>query len=302
MAVGTFLAQGASMMLNTPRTEVGYVAAAVLGAVPGIADTWRSMLGGTGLQVSLQGVFCHGSPMVSFVSNGTPVQCELADLLVVVDRLSPRSGTRRAALIQAKMARAAGRVRLTGKSSVRQLRMYQGWPSFVFVDAVNYGSGTYLLGMHPGGTPGWFGVIDRHFKNGPYSPPPVWTQHPPSPTPIITTGGRTLGEFVTDAVFDLGAGCLVNVSATSDWDRLVNLLLRVTYAGLFRHSATLGPRSAGRGVTALAFRAASVTQEITPTWLMGGGTPPIDGAGDQVFEPAGSGISVLHVTVGRDDG
>ena len=30
------------MMLKTPRTEVGYVAAVILGAVPGIADAWRA--------------------------------------------------------------------------------------------------------------------------------------------------------------------------------------------------------------------------------------------------------------------
>lgn len=301
-AVGTCLGRGAPMMLRTPRTEVGYVAAAVLGAVPAIADAWRPMLAGTGLRVALQGVFCHGSPMVDFVSNGSAIRCELADLLVVVDRLSPTTGSRKASLIQAKMARAAGRVQLAGRSSVKQLGLYQGWPSFVFADTGSYGTGAYLMGACPGGLPGWFGVIDRHLKNGPHSPPPLWTQHPPSPTPVITTGGCTLGTFITDAIFSPGTGRPVGVPAVSDWDRLVEMLLRLTYAGLFRHSATLGPHPAARGVTALAFRAAGITQRIVQTWMTGGGIPPIDGAEDRAFEPAESGISVLHVTVEPDEG
>ena len=206
-----------------------------------------------------------------------------------------------ASLVQAKMARAAGRVQLTGRSSVKQLGLYQAWPPFTFTDTGTYGTGSFRLVPSAGGIPGWFSIIDRHLKNGTASPPPVWTQHPPTPTPVITTGGRTLGAFVTDAVFGC-AGHPVGVHAISDWDRLVELLLRETYAGLFKHTATFGTASVRRGVTALAFRAAGVSQPIASAWTMGSGAPPIDGMGEREFEPATSGISVLHLEVGRDEG
>ena len=301
--VATALRLGAPIMLRTPRTEPGYVAAVVLGAIPAIAACWRALLGGSGLNVSLRAVFCHGSPMVDFTSNGSAIRCELADLLVVVDTLSAsRHRARKACLVQAKMARAAGRVQLAGQSSVKQLGLYHRWPSFSFTDKDSYGTGSFLLNPNAAETPSWFGVIDRHLKNGAGSPPPVWTQHPPSPTPAVTTGGRTLGAFVTDAVFGPGAGRPVAIPAVSDWDRLVELLLQVTYAGLFRDTATLGPSPAGRGVTALAFRAAGVMQRITPKWTMGSGAPPVDGAADRESEPAPSGVSVLHVEVGPELG
>ena len=240
--------------------------------------------------------------MVDFALNGSSIRCELADLMIVVDRLSPPPGTRTASLIQAKMARAAERVQLAGRSSLKQLDLYQNWPSFAFADVRSYGTGSYLLGGRTTGVPGWFGVVDRHLKNGPYMPPPAWTQHLPSPTPAVTTGGRTLGAFITDAVFGASAGRQVAVPAATDWDRLVELLLRVTYAEVFTHAATLGPRPAPRGMTALAFKASGVALRLAPTSAPVDGIPPVDGIGDRRFDPHGLGISVLHVTVDADEG
>ena len=260
------------------------------------------MLAGSGFRVKLRGVFCHGSPMVDFSTGVVPTRCELADMLVVVDRLSgSRSFIRTASLVQAKMARAAGRVKLTGRSSVKQLGLYQAWPSFTFTNAAIYGTHSYQLVPSGGGIPGWFGVIDRHLKNGTGMPPPLWTQHPPTPTPVITTGGPTLGAFVTDAVFG-HAGHLVGVPAISDWDRLVELLLRETYAGFFRDKATLGTAAVARGVTAFAFRSADVSEPLASTWPIGSDEPPIDDAGKRELGPARAGISVLHLEVGHDEG
>ncbi len=291
------------MMVNAPRTEVGYVAAAVLGAVPGIARAWRPILAGSGLNVCMSSVFCHGSPMVNFQTAGCSTRCELADLLVVVDRLDRRSTARTASLIQAKMASKAERVKLKGESSLKQLRLYQSWPSFAFNDIGSYGSRTYSLSNQPTGIRGWFGVVDRHFKNGLCTPPPKWTQHPPLPTPTVTTGGRTLGEFITDAVFRVGAGSPVSMPAVTDWDYLVDLLLKVTYTGKFTHRGTLGPQQAQRGVTELAFKSSSGnTKWSLPQEYSGESTPPLDGLPDMVFDPPGLGISVLKIVCETDEG
>jgi hypothetical protein len=296
--VADSLKYGAKMMIRQPRSEVGYVAAVVLGAVPDIANAWWTILAPEGLQVRMEGVFCHGSPMVDFLATGLSTRCELADLLVVVDRLDTRPETRTASLIQAKMARAAGRVQLAGKSSVKQLGLYQNWPSFTFTDTRRYGSETYSLSNKPVEVAGWFGVIDRHLKNGLSMPPPVWTQHPPFPTPTVTTNGRELGEFIAHAIFGQNAGRSVAKPPVSDWDRVVELLLNVTYTGVFRHQNTLGHQAAQRGVTQLLVKGAGKNEIWSvPLGDTFQGAPPIEGLVDAAFDPPAVGISTLHVFV-----
>ena len=104
---------------------------------------------------------------VSFKGQSGRTKCELADLLVVTDVRRNGVLVRRAALIQAKMARAKDRVTLTGPSSVKQLDLYQNWYRFDFVDRsyamtrVNFrfGRDTYQSGT--------FGVIDPRFRGQP---------------------------------------------------------------------------------------------------------------------------------------
>lgn len=101
------LSSGAPGMVATPTTEVGFIAAVVLGGVPAVAAAWGAILNSIGLRLSMVGVFCHQSPMVRFRSGGTNHRCELADLLVVVDDITGGSIVdRRAVLVQAKMGRA----------------------------------------------------------------------------------------------------------------------------------------------------------------------------------------------------
>jgi hypothetical protein len=183
-------------MLSPPRGEVGFVAAVTLGGIKEIAKAWKPLCSGLGLRLNLSGVFCHAAPIVRFTDAKRRSQpCELADLLIVVDIGSSGSLIRRATLIQAKMARAAERVSLSGPSSRVQLDLYQNWYPFDFEEAV-YGI-SHVDFTKGGGAleSGTIGVIDRHLKNQ-----PVWTQHAASPAPKIVLNQRHLGEFIAEMV------------------------------------------------------------------------------------------------------
>lgn len=135
-AIDNALLLGSHAMLSPPRTEVGFVAAVTLGAIRDIAAAWTPLCAGSGFLLKLTGVFFHAAPMVTFTdANGRSRRCELTDLLIVVDITIAGSLVRRAALIQAKMASAAGRVALLGNSSPVQLDLYQNWYLFDFEEA-----------------------------------------------------------------------------------------------------------------------------------------------------------------------
>jgi hypothetical protein len=156
-ALAKVLLRGATIMRHAPRTEVGFVAAVTIDGIRAIAGAWEPTLAALGLSTNIQGVFCHGAPQVTT----TKFQCELADLLIVVDRRDSGYLVRRATLIQAKMAWRKQSVRLTGASSPKQLELYQNWPPFQFVDA-DYGPIPFRLAGSQYGQGGSFGVIDRH--------------------------------------------------------------------------------------------------------------------------------------------
>jgi hypothetical protein len=203
-AIDNALLLGSHAMLSSPRTEVGFVAAVTLGAIKDIAAAWAQLCAGSGFSIKLSGVFCHASPMVTFSdANGRSRRCELADLLIVVDITTAGSLVRRAALIQAKMASAAGRVALSGKSSPVQLDLYQNWYLFDFVEAAYGMSRINFIAGGAAADSGTFGVIDRHLKN---SGPPVWTQHAASPTPVVISNQARLGEFIAEMVDGTGPG------------------------------------------------------------------------------------------------
>lgn len=135
-AIHNSLLNGSNEMLLPPRTEVGFVAAVTLGAIRDIASAWTTLLVNSGFSLDLSGVFCHGGPMVTFKgANAQSHRCELADLLIVVDVVTGNTSIRRASLIQAKMANAAERVKLSRRSSVVQLDLYQNWHLFDFEEA-----------------------------------------------------------------------------------------------------------------------------------------------------------------------
>jgi hypothetical protein len=136
-AIAKALLYGSNQMHFPPRSEIGFVAAVTLTGIWDIAKAWTSLCENHGLKLELSGVFCHAAPKVLFSGTKTrPSRCELADLLVVVDITTAGNLVRRATLIQAKMARAAGRVSLSGASSAVQLDLYQNWYLFDFEEAI----------------------------------------------------------------------------------------------------------------------------------------------------------------------
>jgi hypothetical protein len=289
---------GSDAMLSPPRSEVGFVAAVTLGGIPDIAKAWKPLCAGCGLTLQLTGVFCHAAPMVKFIDgHGKRRHCELADLLLVVDVTSAGAVVRRAALVQAKMARAAERVSLSGKSSRAQLDLYQNWYRFDFDDAAYGMTRVNFMNGGVGTSSGTFGVIDRHLKS-----PPVWTQHAARPKPSVILYQPELGEFIAEMVDGtrVGFGRLATPSPHNDWSKAVKRLLKVTYARAFHHKATLNSAGARRGVRTVAclnFQSmAGLTGEM---WGGSNGRPPHDGVVIREDDCEHLGISLMHIQIAR---
>lgn len=286
-------------MLARPRTEVGFVAALTLGGVKGVAAVWEPLLKPLGYSLSLQGVFCHASPVVEFCDRGgKKLGCELADLLIVID-YKGRCGcvTRKASLIQAKMASKAKRVSLAGSSSRKQLYLFQNWPRFKFRET-EYGADSYSLTSVKGGAPGSFGVIDRHFKSS-VKRPPIWTQHDVKPTPYRVTSEPSFAGFLTRMIGGHGKsyGRLAVPGGADDWSQVVDLLLGVTYSKVFHHAPTLGSSSSPRGVTAVAFWVNSDNDQKSYRRMPGSSwRPPFDGF-EVVDDRGPQGISLIRIEV-----
>jgi hypothetical protein len=296
--VSDVLFRGSREMQAPPRTEVGFVAALALGGIRNISAAWRPLLARAGWQLTVTGVFCHAAPLVRFKSpKGPTLNCELADMLVVMDQEQPRNHIRIANLIQAKMAAKAMRVQFTGASSQRQLDLYQQWPPFSFIDRV-YGPGFYNLRHRAAGDAGSFGVIDRHFRNE-TATPPRWTQHRASPTPHKIIHEPMLGTYLANmAASKRGYGRRARPNGSDDWSKVVDLLLRVTYQKTFKHVQTLGRATSDRGNTAQAYflvtpRVHSSQQHVDRGWW-----PPFEGF-DVVEDDSPGGISVLHMTLAK---
>jgi hypothetical protein len=79
-------------------------------------------------RVSLNGVFCHGKPIVDFThpdAPKTPAGCELGDLLIVVNHVfGDGSQAGRSLLLQAKLPQ--------GDVPTRQELLYRDWPPFSY--------------------------------------------------------------------------------------------------------------------------------------------------------------------------
>jgi hypothetical protein len=295
-AIDDVLVVGSETMVLPPRTEVGFVAAVTLGGVTDIARAWKPLCKSHGVGLDLTGVFCHGAPVVSFNDRkGRSAGCELADLLIVVDVTNAGVLTRRAALIQAKMARAAKRVSLSGSSSRVQLDLYQYWHKFDFKDAA-YGLNQVDFTIGPKELDsGTIGVIDRHLKTQ-----PVWTQHAVRPTPEIISDEPYLGTFIAEMVDGTrpGFGRLATPALQTDWSKTVERLLQVTYQRAFLHAPPLGGASQPRGVRATA--CVNFAMRANLMKMMSGGSgkgPPFDFETKEDDDRPG-GISVVHIGIG----
>jgi hypothetical protein len=235
--------------------------------------------------------------MVLFDGKSKKTKCELADLLVVTDIVKGGKLTRRAALIQAKIARAKDRVSLTGKSSRNQLDLYQHWYRFDFVErAYNMTQINFRVGAEPGNS-GTFGVIDPRFYGE-----PRWTQLAASPTPRdFSRQTPQLGRFIAEMTDGTqpGFGRLATPSLKTDWSITVELLLAETYARAFANKAH-GPPRPPRGTKAIVCFGSTATEIPKSARLLSAGGPPygllISGRSDR----DGRGISAVHLEVSTD--
>jgi hypothetical protein len=285
---------------HPPTGEVGFVAAFVLGAVPGIAQAWRAILRPHGLSVRMTGVFCHQTPRASFTdASGNVRSCELSDLLVVVeDFTTGSSGRRWATLIQAKMANTGGGTTLSAPGDMIQLDLMTRWPNFTLPSAYAPGARNFSTCRYPGTTIecGRYGLIE---------PSPNVDWHQQAPATSMPPGGDTLGGFLAHMVETGQRGYGREATGTGDdWSRTVDELMRVTSAQAFTHAASFsGQRQ--RGVSAIA----SASDPNPPFWpypeywyglvgdlsLPSGGRPDWPEVGEG--EPEGEGISQVRIGI-----
>ena len=295
-AINSALRSGATAVgQKMPTGEVGFVAAFVLGAVPMIASAWKPILKPAGYSLSLMGVFTHQTPRASFVDSvGVPCQCELADLLVVVDDLtSGAQGQRWATLIQAKMAKPSGGQSLTTQRDLTQLDLLLNWPNFSLPSGFAPGLRDFGTCTHPGITRdcGRYGLIDQQ-------PNPAW--HQQAPAPVMPAAGDQLGTFLAKMMEQGQTGYGREATGlVDDWSRTVDELMRVS-AGLgFTYAAGLKGLHP-RGNTAVAFFVDTGDFRGPQGWWSNE-PPPTGGHADEPSDFPSEGINLLRIGVARSE-
>lgn len=279
--VTTALQSGNPPKYTAPSDEPSAVATVTWVAMPDVVALWRPVLRPLGFHISLHGVFCHGSPQVSFVDrSGATQQCELADLLIVVDEtVSGAIRDRRAVFVQAKKFSSSGAISITARTR-DQLELYEYWHSFSFVSGpYSPTSRDFTRSGQPGssGESGRYGGIDL------LPTVPLW-EHivPSSSSPMRRGGGIAFTEFVAGMVVgEAGIGREAHASGSDDWSSTIDEILSIT-AGL----STTVPKSLGPGVPH--------RRGVTTAALVGRPpSPPPDGT---LRGEGDSGISFVHVS------
>lgn len=266
---------------KAPTNEPDAVAAVVSVGMPATAPGWTSVLSPLGYTVQFIGVFCHQTPKVDFLdAAGAAQNCELADLLIVVDNDGkPANVTdRRALLVQAKMAHRPA-LALNGRDRI-QFDLLSRWPQFKF-SAHHYPKNWRDIGG-PGTPPGLFdsasyGAIDL-------LPSTVaWQQLDVSN--LSMGSGRSFGETLAAMAAGL-EGRDATPGGSDDWSSTVEELLSTTYKAI----AGGYPGTPWRGVTTIAFAVpgTSIGLAILPP----GGQPP-GLRGERQDGP----ISVIHIRI-----
>jgi len=250
----------------------------------------------------LNGVFCHGSPQVSFTdAAGTSRRCELADLLIVVDDCTGTAvSDRRALLVQAKLFSSAGTISTSG-TAAHQLDLYSRWPSFTFTSSAYKATSRDFAASGPGlvGESGRYGGIDL-------SPRPVVWEHI-IPSSSMTAGtGTQLADFLSEMVIGSTAfGREATPGGSDDWSSTVDELLSVTAAQTVSLAASLsgGSRPRGASATASMFIDSMISAlgaAVPHTGLRGSADVPPSTVGPRETGPDG-GISVLRIAIERSE-
>jgi hypothetical protein len=276
------LKQGAGWIAKPPRGEVRAVASVVSG-LPLVGPAWSAIFRAHGRRPTIAGVFTHDTPKVDY--NPTRPNCELADLLVVVDDLATPQPERRAVLIQAKMLK-NGAVKFNKTNDLVQLDLYMHWPPFEFAHGP-YPRNRRDIAASPApgnvADSGRYGIIDLAAT--------TWEQLLPSTT--MTPGtGQSLGDTLAEMIGGGGRpASMPGASAGDDWSDTIALLLQ--HAAKVPIPATWG--AAQRGVV---FWKGSDDGdgELFRTWpgSFGGGDDP---PGDDEPEPGDGPGAVLHIVM-----
>jgi hypothetical protein len=222
-----------------PLKEVPAVEALVCRGMRGVAINWRRATQLPLNRLALQTVFTHSTPQVLFTRPcGALGQCELADLLIVVD--DPFASTphdrRRAVLVQAKLDKPSGQLKLNSRNEKVQFELLSTWPAFSFRSTL-YRQYSRDLKLGPS-VPDWsgeYGGIDQ-------PPTPIWTQYHLSSAAFATEPpicgaislGRLLAEMLTGRH---GYGRAADPLGRDPWSETINELLHVTFGlPLRRHN------------------------------------------------------------------
>lgn len=228
-----------------PRNEVTAVQAVTMGGAAPLAAAWAHILRPLGLLVTTDAVFCHSSPQVSFKhARGAKPPVELADLLVVVDVHAVGYISRRASLIQAKVAGRRGGISLGKRKERTQFDLMSRWPVFHFT------AGCYPTtrwNLHDIASPGWprdsgrYGGIHHSFRS--------WRQIDVA-NPLSTIGFPSLGEEITNMAYGT-AGRPARPAGGDPWSDLINVLLNTTYGIVYNSTPSLrrGQSSSSQFIT-----------------------------------------------------
>jgi hypothetical protein len=292
-AIAQVLANGGSRTVK-PRGEVSAVRTMTLDGFDKIAAAWSPILANHGYKLELQAVFCHSRPWVRFPRVPSPfapavpvpdAQCELADLLVVVDhRLpAPRQVERRAVLIQAKLLK-GGSIRPSGKEWL-QHELLAWLPSFQFVNGHYHPRPRSLAATPLVGDPALtaeYGSIELTLAE--------WLQWLPKTSRPCFTNVINLANFLAGTATG-GRYCSREAipGGNDDWSFTVDELLRVTAARPIVKSAPTILRGNGNTIGFIADTSA----------LGGGGSG--GGEGDLVEEWPEGPISTIHMIVSGFD-
>ncbi len=203
--------------------EVEAAHAVVLAGASQIATAWSPLLAPLKVQVRSWAALIHASPKVTFTDTvtGNPEDRELADVLVVIDH--KRAGTvvdRRAELIQAKIAKPRGGLRLDA-SGKAQRNLYIHWPPFEM--SAGYAPGPRDLHdprSHGNASDGCrFGGIDLKKSLG-------WFQIVPA-TRMNINGAPELGPWISSMALGV-AGRRAVAGGADTWSLLIDELLQRT--------------------------------------------------------------------------
>lgn len=298
-----------------PSGEVSAVRTMTLDGFDAIADMWTPILKAAGFRIELVSVFCHSSPQVVFnasshpnyVVTGSFSQCELADLLIVIDHRDLKGGVdRRAVLVQAKMLK-SGALKPSGKEWV-QHKLLAWLPVFRFKSSL-YSTAVRNLRKAPGSiaqTAEYAGISLS-------SSAPEWRHELTRKSAPWFHSAAPLGSYLAGmAVGEPSCGRQAIPGGSDDWSFAVDELLAVTAAqGMTKASTVVRGNPNIVGFMSVTSLPSPSFASDTPTDLhlgqlsgargSGGG---VSGTGrvekEDAYWPDGP-ISTVHMTVGPLD-